>query len=78
MCSHVVDVAVRAGATRSRGRVQPAEEAARSVGGVQLRVPIGQAFLESAGLRGQALGQGLLAEVSVSEMAQGVSPNVVQ
>ena len=36
-------VEVREGATRSRGRVQPAERAARSVGGehVQLRAPIG-------------------------------------
>ena len=75
MWPHLVE-----GPSRSRDRAPPSEavEAARSVGGVQLRVPIGQAFLESAGLRGQALGQGLLAEVSVSEMAQGVSPNVVQ
>ena len=56
--------------------------AARSVGGdrgehVQLRVPIGEAVLEGAGLRGQALGQGPLADMSVSEMAQGVPLNVV-
>ena len=56
-----------------------AVEAARSVGGehVLLRVPIGEAVLESAGLRGRALGQSLLADVSVSEMVQGVPLNAV-
>ena len=44
---------------------------------VLLRVPIGEAVLESAGLRGRALGQSLLADVSVSEMVQGVPLNAV-
>ena len=76
MWPHLVE-----GPSRSRGRVPPSEavEAARSVGGehVLLRVPIGEAVLESAGLRGQALGQSLLADVSVSEMVQGVPLNAV-
>ena len=70
------------GPSRSRGRAPPSEavEAARSVGGehVQLRVPTGEAVgLESAGLRGQALGQGPLADMVVSEMAQGMPLNAV-
>ena len=76
MWPHLVE-----GPSRSRGRVPPSEavEAARSVGGehVLLRVPIGEAVLESAGLRGQALGEGLLGDVGVSEMAQGVPLNAV-
>ena len=76
MWPHLVE-----GPSRSRGRVPPSEavEAARSVGGehVLLHVPIGEAVLESAGLRGQALGEGLLGDVGVSEMAQGVPLNAV-
>ena len=78
ICSHVLVDEVLEGASRGRGRVP---EAARiSVGGehVLLCVPIGQAVrLESAGLRGQAPGQGLLADVGVTEMAQGVPLNAV-
>ena len=44
---------------------------------VQLRVPVEEAVLERAGLRGQVLEQGLLAHAGVSEMAQGVPLNVV-
>lgn len=78
MWPHLVE-----GPSRSRGRVPPSEassvEAARSVGGehVLLHVTIGEAVLEGAGLRGRALGQSLLADVSVSEMVQGVPLNAV-
>ena len=44
---------------------------------VLLRVPIGEAVLEGAGLCGQALGQGLLGDVGVSEKAQGVPFNAI-
>ena len=76
MWPHLVE-----GPSRSRGRVPPSEAvgAARSVGGehVLLRVPVGEAVLESIGLRGHALGPGLWAAVSVSEIAQGVPLNAV-
>ena len=42
-----------------------------------LHVTIGEVVLEGAGLRGRALGQSLLADVSVSEMVQGVPLNAV-
>ena len=69
MCSHVVNVEVCEGATRSGERVQ----SARSVGGEHMRLlgaMLGQAVLGGAGLRGTALGRCPRAVVSVSETAR--------
>ena len=79
MYSHVLVDEVLEGASRSRGHVprSDAVRAARSVGGERpsLRVPVGEAVLESIGLRGHALGQGLWVAVSVSEIVEGVPLN---
>ena len=69
MCSHVVNVEVCEGATRSGERVQ----SARSVGGEHVRLlgaMLGQAVLGGGGLRGTALGRCPRAVVSVSEVAR--------